>query len=116
VEHVIVLLAEQGERVRDARESGADGRQETAARVGKLHPPFLAHEQGAADPIFQLTDLIAYRGLCQPKFVRRPREILMPPRRLEGANRGKGRKTVHLRIIRSTYTFLHPFCWRARPP
>src|SRR5690606_27337250 len=71
--------------------------QEATAGVGQAHPPLLAHEQRATNAVFELADLIADRGLRQPELVCSAREIFVSAGGLEGANRGKGRKAVHLK-------------------
>src|SRR3990167_163705 len=82
-----------GEPVRDCR-------QQAPANIRELHPAAFTHEKRHADPIFQLTNLIADCRLGQPQLLGRARKILVPARGLEGADSSKRGQPAHSRIYK----------------
>src|SRR5690606_16926564 len=88
--------------------------QQPAAAVGQAHPPLLAHEQRPTEPILELADLVADCGLSHAQLLGGAREVLVPARGLECADRRERRKAFHPIFIRLPYQFQQPFCWRFR--
>ena len=73
----------------DAVHGMAHCRSKSATWFGQLHAAILPVEQRDTQLTLQRLDLVADRPVRQMQFVGRPREVLMPRRRFEGAQRGQ---------------------------
>ena len=94
-QHIGLVACERGEGVTHRGEGARDRGEQPLARFGKAYTPLLAHEERAAEPVLQLTDLIADRRLRHPELFGGAREILEAPGGFKGSYRGKGRQLGH---------------------
>ena len=74
----------------------AQGRQGDLRGVGEQQPLGRAFEEGHADEVFQVLDLLADRARGHRQLVRRAAEVQMPGRRFERAQGVQGRQSVPL--------------------
>ena len=82
----------------DRLESLVDHATERVPGIGQRDLPGLAHEQQAAPIALQLADLVADRGRADAKLRGSVLEAQVPGRRLEGSQRGQGRRWRGVRM------------------
>src|SRR5690606_1110400 len=76
--HAGAFFAKVGKDLTHSGEGIAYRNQQSPAHVGQLDASALAREELVADPILQLANLVADRGLRHPQLLRRAREVLVP--------------------------------------
>src|SRR5690606_242954 len=77
-QHLSLIAVERCESIVHRGERGADCGKQSLSRFRKPHAAFLPNEQRMSEPVFQLANLIADRGLRHPELLGSAREILQP--------------------------------------
>jgi hypothetical protein len=111
-QHVGLVAAKCSEGIVHRGKGGADRGKHALPGLRQPHAPLLAHEQRAAEAVFQLADLIADRRLRHPQLLGGAREVFQPCSRFKGADGSEGRQLRHRPNIRQAYTFVQSFNWR----